>query len=298
MADEHFQKMSLEELLANVRDCNAINKRTEARNVLREKSADELLGHVNGNPDMGREDQYEIALILEKKGKYLEALELFKEAAYSNYSKAQYVLAQIGAGERNSEYVAYRHTYSFVGSYKESLEWYKSAAENDCKEAAHDLGVAFLNAEKPVREKNEVEAFKWFRKAAQLGSNPSQYQVAQMLKEGIGTQRNTAEAKKWEETADNNNFRYKIDVEHLHEKLKATPEPNNPKIFLELAEHYLNGKGVSKSPRIATEYLYEAGKIHMSLGEKEKALRCLDLIEKHTPGNALIEKLQNIIYLK
>ena len=47
--------------------------------------------------------------------------------------------------------------------------------------------------------KNDEEAFKWCRKAAEQGHAQSQVRLVEMYRDGIGVERNPKEAKKWED---------------------------------------------------------------------------------------------------
>ena len=61
--------------------------------------------------------------------------------------------------------------------------------------AQNELGLAY--AEGADVGKNEAEAVKWYRKAAEQGDAPAQYNLGVMYGEGRGVGKDEAEAAKW-----------------------------------------------------------------------------------------------------
>jgi TPR repeat protein len=47
--------------------------------------------------------------------------------------------------------------------------------------------------------KNDEEAFRWCRKAAEQGHAGARFRLAAMYRDGVGVERNPKEAKKWED---------------------------------------------------------------------------------------------------
>lgn len=80
----------------------------------------------------------------------------------------------------------------------EVLECYRNAAAQDDFLAAFNVGVAL--AQGVGSQKNEEEALKWIRKAADKVVN-AQYWYGRMLLEGRGAERNPQEGREWMEKA-------------------------------------------------------------------------------------------------
>jgi tetratricopeptide (TPR) repeat protein len=77
----------------------------------------------------------------------------------------------------------------------EAVKWYRKAAEQGHRGAQVFLGVRYANGQGVV--KDEYQAIKWFRKAADLGNVFSSYKLGEMYENGSGVSRDVEEAKKW-----------------------------------------------------------------------------------------------------
>jgi TPR repeat protein len=88
------------------------------------------------------------------------------------------------------------------------LIWYRKSADQKYADAMNSLGVA-LNTGWNV-EKNEAEAFKLFRQAAELDNYFAQYHLARAYEEGRVVQADMTEAIKW----------YRKSAAHGHEPAK------------------------------------------------------------------------------
>lgn len=82
-------------------------------------------------------------------------------------------------------------------------------------------------------ERNDAEAFKWYRKAAEQGSVVAQRYLGWMYEQGLGTEKNEKEAFKWYEKA---------------------AQAHEPRSIFKLAFYYDNGIVVKKDSAKATEY--------------------------------------------
>ena len=77
----------------------------------------------------------------------------------------------------------------------EATKWYRRAAEQDLPEAQHNLGVSYAGGQGVA--KDEAEAVKWFRKAAEQNLPEAQFNVGIYYHEGRGVTRDDREAVKW-----------------------------------------------------------------------------------------------------
>ena len=57
----------------------------------------------------------------------------------------------------------------------EAVKWYRKAAEQNDAEAQYNLGVCYANGQGVA--KDEVEAVKWYRKAAEQNYAAAQYNL-------------------------------------------------------------------------------------------------------------------------
>lgn len=81
------------------------------------------------------------------------------------------------------------------GTLEESVELFKLAADQGNAIAQFNLSARCYNGEGTA--KNNVEAYKWARRAAEHGYPPAQERLAIFLREGIGVSANSAESAKF-----------------------------------------------------------------------------------------------------
>ena len=81
----------------------------------------------------------------------------------------------------------------------EAVKWYRKAAEQGNSFAQYNLAKAYDSAYYGNRGTvNDIkEAVKWYRKAAEQGDADAQYELAKNIKLGIGTQEDEVESLKW-----------------------------------------------------------------------------------------------------
>jgi hypothetical protein len=117
------------------------------------------------------------------------------------------------------------------------------------------------------REKNYVEALKWYERAAAQGFRPSEMNLAQMYEIGLGVAQDTAEARKrYRRLADLGDGQARYRAAKLAANAGDTPEAlkyyergardGDWRSILDLGEIYEHGRGVPKDPRRALA-LYE-----------------------------------------
>lgn len=107
----------------------------------------------------------------------------------------------------------------------EAVKWFRKAADQGLASAQYNLGVLFAKG-LGVAE-NDAEAAKWWRKAAEQGNTKAQYNLGYAYSEGEGVEENDAEADKW--------FR-----------LAAKQEHGTARAYLDAGVRYYDGDGVSK----------------------------------------------------
>ena len=84
---------------------------------------------------------------------------------------------------------------SIQEKYKESVTWFKKAAENDYSSAQYQLAKRYYHGEGV--EKNLTEAVKWYRKAALQGNSDAQNSLGLRCHYGEGVDKDPTEAVKW-----------------------------------------------------------------------------------------------------
>jgi TPR repeat protein len=77
----------------------------------------------------------------------------------------------------------------------EAVKWYRKAAEQGLAEAQYNLGVMYDEGEGVP--KDDAEAVKWYRKAAEQGLAEAQYNLGVMYAKGRGVPRNDVAAYAW-----------------------------------------------------------------------------------------------------
>jgi hypothetical protein len=77
----------------------------------------------------------------------------------------------------------------------EAVKWFRKAAEQNDAIAQCDLGICYYNGQGVA--KDEVEAMKWCRKAAEQNYADAQYGLGVCYAAGAGVAKNYIEAHKW-----------------------------------------------------------------------------------------------------
>ena len=94
-------------------------------------------------------------------------------------------------GDSKAQYALGFCYYSGTGVAKddaEAVKWYRKAAEQGNTDAQFDLGVV---------TKDDVEAVKWYRKAAEQGNAKAQFNLGFCYEKGTGVAKDDVEAVKW-----------------------------------------------------------------------------------------------------
>ena len=89
----------------------------------------------------------------------------------------------------------YANGYGVKKDEAEAVKWYRKAADQNDADAQRNLGVMYEKG-RGVK-KNEAEAVKWYRKAAEQGNAGGQRNLGVMYEKGRGLEKDEAEAVKW-----------------------------------------------------------------------------------------------------
>src|SRR6266511_224441 len=77
----------------------------------------------------------------------------------------------------------------------EALKWWRKAADQNHATAQYDLGLCYANGQGVA--KDDVEAMKWYRKAAEQNNAPAQYSLGVCYAKGEGVPKDDVESVKW-----------------------------------------------------------------------------------------------------
>jgi uncharacterized protein len=113
------------------------------------------------------------------------------------------VLAEIRAGadkgDAKAQYelgrAVFSGTLSVAKDEAEAVKWFRKAAEQNVADAQFSLGVCYANGRGVT--KDDAEAVKWFRKAAEQNYARAQYNLGVRYAKGQGVAKDDAESVKW-----------------------------------------------------------------------------------------------------
>src|SRR6266446_6181816 len=133
---------------------------------------------------------------------FLLSAAVFRLPAQQNEAHRK-VLAEIRAGadkgDAKAQYELGRAFFSgTVGVAKdeaEAVKWFRKAAEQNVADAQFSLGVCYANGRGVT--KDDAEAVKWFRKAAEQNFADAQYNLGVCYDSGEGVAKDEVEAYKW-----------------------------------------------------------------------------------------------------
>jgi TPR repeat protein len=117
----------------------------------------------------------------------------WKTASLESVQKA----AQQGEGQAESE-LGYRYARGTNGVAKDNVEavkWFRKAAEQGNSDGQYNLGVMYQNGWGV--EKDYVQAVNWFRKAAEQGNSFGQNNLGVMYQYGWGVEKDYVQAVSW-----------------------------------------------------------------------------------------------------
>ena len=197
--------------------------------------------------------------------KYEEALKWIKILADHGYKNAQYYLGRfyydgIGVKQKNED---------------QAFEWLKKSAEGEDGEPMAQVYLGVLYAEGKGVCRDNVEAFKWFKKAAELGESSAQLNLGLMYMNGALVEKNYEEALFWvEKSAEQGdsdaqtvlgNWYYNgtvvgQDYNKAKEWFEKAANQDNAGALYMLGSMYYHGLGVGQNHDKAFEYFEKATK--------------------------------------
>jgi TPR repeat protein len=120
-----------------------------------------------------------------------EAFSLFMKAAQSGHVEAMYHLATF------PDFIS--EPFRSPLSEEDTWQWLMRAAEGGCVQAQRDAGASFATGEwREERVPQDLPAaVAWYRRAAEAGHADAQYNLASMLAEGEGCDRDLSAAREW-----------------------------------------------------------------------------------------------------
>lgn len=257
--------------------CNAVNSGDDAHSIAAMYNIGQLYEYGNGVDEDLK-----------------EAINWYTKAANKGERSAQYRLGliydksdevgNIKAHITHGGWVHYEEKekyFPFLYNKKETMKWFRMAAEQGHTEAQYKLGQ-LLSYEKG----HEEEGFKWILKAAENGLRSAQYSTAESYEDGKGIARNYSEALKWyKKCADQNDSFSMYEVGRYYEKgigteknvyeafkwYKKAAEKNDNAGKSALARCYEHGIGVTRNIEEAVKWYrkcpdYEAKEALKRLG--------------------------------
>jgi len=123
--------------------------------------------------------------------------DIFKDEAYA----AQLMTKSAELGHPEASYrMGQAYENGTLGCPKDaalSVHFYNGAASKGLPEAMMALCAWYMVGAEPVLEKDEVEAYEWSRRAAEMGLAKAEYAVGYFTEMGIGCRRDPLEANVW-----------------------------------------------------------------------------------------------------
>ncbi|MCH2211043.1 MAG: sel1 repeat family protein [Fuerstiella sp.] len=105
----------------------------------------------------------------------------------------------------------------------EALKWYRRAADQGLAKAQFTVGQMYSSGEGAT--KDEVEALKWYRSAADQGHAQAQFTLGTMYSSGEGATKDEVEALKWyRSAAEQEHAQAQLNLGLMYSKGQGTPE--------------------------------------------------------------------------
>ena len=111
-----------------------------------------------------------------------------KESNVSPFYIKVSLLPKANGGDPDSQYslgVLYKTGTYFPKDDKEAVKWFRKAAEQGHLEAQFNLGFMYETGDFTL--KDDKKSFKWYRKAAEQGLDYAQHKLGDMYSKGKGT---------------------------------------------------------------------------------------------------------------
>ena len=140
-----------------------------------------------------------------------EAFSWFRRAAETGHADAMYQLATFPDFSRVE-------AFESPLSAEEAWSWLVRAAELGCRQAQYDAGAYLATGDwgnGQVVKQNLASAVAWYRLAAEAGHVDAQFNLATMLMNGEGCERDLVAAKTWLKRAMAGGYKYQYAAELL-----------------------------------------------------------------------------------
>ena len=204
-------------------------------------------GHAKAMRNLGK--MYDDGVLAHRD--VVEAVKWYVDAAVKGDKIAKGALGKLAADEDTAPFVSLYAKTAF-----DNEEWKRgivAALSTDMSNCTLQMWLAYCYSKGNGVEKNEDEAFKWCRKAAEGGNFWSMNKLGLMYEFGEGTEKDLEEAFKW---------------------YKASAEKGDSAGQYHLGDMYEHGKGTAKNAKLAVEWYAKAAK----QGSKD-AQKALERIE-------------------
>ena len=116
----------------------------------------------------------------------------------------------------------YHNGYGVAQDDVEAVKWYRKAAEQEHASAKNNLGVMYHNGYGVAQD--YVEAVKWYRKAAEQEYAPAQYNLGIIYKNGYGVAQDYVAAYMWYTLAINGRYTYATKNRDIVAKLMTSSQ--------------------------------------------------------------------------
>jgi TPR repeat protein len=158
------------------------------------------------------------------------------------------ICAKAEVGDAQSQYalgdVFYDGSLGVAKDQAEAVKWYRNAAEKNHAQAQFKLAVCYINGLGVAR--GVAEAVKWYRKAAEQNYALAQYSLGWCYAQGHGVAQDYVEAVKW---------------------LRKAADQGSAKAQYELGGSYARGQGVATDDAEAVKWLRKAAEQNYALGQ-------------------------------
>jgi uncharacterized protein len=154
------------------------------------------------------------------------------------------VWAKAEAGDAVSELqlaLRYENGEGVAKNQVQAVKWYRKAAEQNVAEAQYNLGICYENGNGVA--KDQVEAVKWYRKAAEQNLAEAQYNLGVCYAKGKGVAIDFVEAVKW---------------------FRKAAEQNDAQAQYNLGLSYAKGDGVAKNQVQAVKWFRKAAEQNLA----------------------------------
>jgi hypothetical protein len=145
-------------------------------------------------------------------------------------------------------------------------------AQDDDPRAQTNLG--FLYASGCGVTRDDADAVRWYRRAAEQGYAPAQFNLAHMFADGRGCPQSQEQALGWYRKAAQRSF---------------------PPAQRSLARYYEAGLGIAANAQMAADLYYRAGIGFLCEGERDEAHATLAALERLDPTHPLTIDLRNTL---